>query len=81
VYVVHANAPQVVNPWMGSHGQSRIVSPSGVLLQEAPIFQEAVLIEELDMNRAGAGNARNSLRAEFLREFWQTGMDRINQVE
>jgi len=27
-----------------------------VLLQEAPIFQEAVLIEELDMNKAGAGD-------------------------
>lgn len=81
VYVVHANAPQVVNPWMGSHGQSRIVSPSGVLLQEAPIFKEAVLIEELDINKAGAGNARNSLRADFLREFWQTGMDRVKQLE
>jgi len=81
VYVVHANAPQVVSPWMGSHGQSRIVSPSGVLLQEAPIFKEAVLIEELDMKRAGAGNARNSLRADFLKEFWQTGMERIKQVE
>ena len=81
VYVVHANAPQAVSPWMGSHGQSRIVSPAGVLLQEAPIFDEAVLIEELDMNQARAGNARNSLRAEFLKDFWQTGMEKIEQVE
>lgn len=81
VYVVHANAPQMVKPWVGSHGQSRIVSPDGVLLQEAPIFKEAVLIEDLDMNRAGAGNARNSLRAEFLRDFWQTGMEKIGAVE
>ena len=43
--------------------------------------QFKMLIEELDMYLAGAGNARNSLRAEFLKEFWQTGMDRINQVE
>ena len=81
VYVVHANAPQVVNPWIGSHGQSRIVSPSGAVLQEAPIFKEAVLIEELDMNRAGAGNARNSLRPEFLRAFWEAGMATIDTVE
>jgi hypothetical protein len=79
--VVHANAPQVHKPWMGSHGQSRIVSPTGLLLQEAPIFREAVLVEELDMNTAGAGNARNSLRASFLQEFWQTGMEQVNQVE
>ena len=81
VYIVHANAPQVVKPWIGSHGQSRIVSPDGILLQEAPIFKEAVLIEELDMNRARAGNARNSLRAKFLRDFWQAGMEKIDEVE
>jgi len=81
VYIVHANAPQVVSPWMGSHGQSRIVSPAGVLLQEAPIFEEAVLIEELDMNQAHAGNALNSLRAEFLKDFWQAGMVKIGEVE
>ena len=80
VYIVHANAPQVVKPWIGSHGQSRIVSPTGVLLQEAPIFEETVLIEELDMNKANAGNARNSTRAEFLKEFWQTGIKAIGQV-
>jgi len=81
IYVVHANAPQVVTPWMGSHGQSRIVSPRGVLLQEAPIFEETVLIEELDMNQARAGNARNSLRAKFLKDFWQAGMEKIDEVE
>ena len=81
VYIVHANAPQVVKPWVGSHGQSRIVAPDGVLLQEAPIFKEAVLIEELDMNRARAGNALNSLRAKFLRDFWQAGMEKIDELE
>ena len=77
VYIVHAHAPQVVKPGGGSHGQRRIVCPAGVLLEEAPIFKEAVLIEVLDMNKAGAGNAPNSLRAEFLRDFWQSGLEKV----
>ena len=81
VYVLQANAPQVVEPWMGSHGQSRIVSPTGQLLQEAPIFGEAVLIEELDMNEARASNALKSRRAPFLRDYWELGLKTIGEVE
>jgi len=81
VYVIQANAPQVLKPWMGSHGQSRIVSPHGQLLQEAPIFGETVLIEELDMNEAGAGNALKSRRAPFLRDYWDLGIEKIGEVE
>lgn len=77
VYVVHANAPQSLDPVEGSHGQSRIVSPRGVLLQEASMMSEQVLIEDLDLTKAKRINAPRSFRAEFLREWWQNGLEKV----
>lgn len=81
VYIVHANAPQSLEPLEGSHGQSRIVGPDGGLIQEASIFEEEVLIETLDLTRATGRTAEQSLRAQFLREWWEDGMERVAGAE
>jgi predicted amidohydrolase len=74
VYVVQSNAPQTLSPLEGSHGQSRIVAPDGTLLKEASMMGEDVLIEVLDLGRSTGRLARNSLRAEFLKDWWEEGV-------
>jgi hypothetical protein len=46
-------------------------------MREASILGEDVLIETLDLNRATGKLARQSLRAEFLRGWWEEGMKRV----
>ena len=81
VYFVQANTPQRINPLEGSHGQSRIVDPDGTILHEASIFSEEVLIEELDLTQASRNTAKRSLEAGFLNEFWNKGLEVINDPE
>jgi predicted amidohydrolase len=78
VYIVHANAPQSLDPLEGSHGQSRIVGPDGVIFREASILGEEMIIADLDVSRATGSTALKSLRADFLKEWWQEGMEKID---
>jgi predicted amidohydrolase len=77
VYIVQANAPQTLSPLEGSHGQSRIVAPDGTLLSEASIIGEDVLIEVLDLTKSTGTLAKKSLRAEFLKDWWEDGLEKI----
>jgi len=77
VYVVQSNAPQTLSPLEGSHGQSRIVAPDGTLLQEASMMGEDIIIEVLDLGRSTGGLAKKSLRAEFLKDWWENGLSKI----
>jgi predicted amidohydrolase len=79
VYIVQANAPQTLSPLEGSHGQSRIVGPDGSLLKEASIMGEDVLIEVLDLGKSTGRLANKSLRAKFLKEWWEDGLMRIEE--
>ncbi|MCK5463721.1 MAG: carbon-nitrogen hydrolase family protein, partial [Bacteroidales bacterium] len=78
VYIVQANAPQTLTPLEGSHGQSRIVAPDGTLLKEASILGEDVLMEVLDLGKSTGGLAKKSMRAKFLKEWWEDGL--INPI-
>jgi predicted amidohydrolase len=81
VYVVQANAPQRLQPQLeGSHGQSRIVDPQGNLVQEASMLAEEILTADLDMSLADGERALKSWRAEFLKRFWQAGLDQIGEI-
>jgi predicted amidohydrolase len=80
VFVVHANAPANADA-TGSHGQSRVIDPDGNLVREASIFKEEVLVAELDLARANAGNARNSLLRGPLRAWWRAGVEHVRQVD
>ncbi len=77
VYVVQSNAPQSLSPLEGSHGQSRIVAPDGTLLKEASMMGEDILIEVLDLSRSTGGLAKKSLRAKFLEDWWENGLEKI----
>jgi predicted amidohydrolase len=78
VYVVQSNAPQTLSPLEGSHGQSRIVEPDGTLLKEASMMGEDVLIEVLDLQKSTGNLAKNSLHAKFLRDWWESGLDKVD---
>jgi predicted amidohydrolase len=80
VFVVHANAPANADA-TGSHGQSRVIDPDGNLVREASMFREEVLVAELDLARANAGNARNSLLRGPLRAWWRAGLEHVRQVD
>ena len=81
VYIVQSNAPQTLSPLEGSHGQSRIVAPDGTLLKEASMMGEDVLIEVLDLNKSTGNLAKKSLRADFLKDWWENGLGKINMQE
>ncbi len=80
VFVVQANAP--ANPdASGSHGQSRIISPDGNILQEASIFDQDVLRASLDLHKATAENAKGSLNRGPLRDWWKEGVARVRLIQ
>ncbi|NND08866.1 MAG: carbon-nitrogen hydrolase family protein [Saprospiraceae bacterium] len=77
VYVVQSNEAQNFSTMEGSHGQSRIVAPDGVLLQEASIFGEDVLIVELDLSKSSGGLAKKSLQSALFKAWWEEGLKLI----
>ena len=77
IFLVHSNAPKNIdNPAIGSHGQSRIVSPSGAIIVEAPEVGEALVVEDLDFNLSTGSYAVEELtQGRLLRQWWADGMD------
>ena len=73
-WVVHSNFPANEDQ-SGSHGQSRIIKPDGNIVYEASIYEEEVVTADLDMGQASAAYALASLNADFLRAFWDTGLE------
>ncbi|MGE3820756.1 MAG: carbon-nitrogen hydrolase family protein [Isosphaeraceae bacterium] len=80
VWIVHANAPANLDT-TGSHGQSRIIAPDGNLVHEAGVFTEETLVADLDLARATAANARNSVARGPLGDWWREGIKRVRIVE
>lgn len=76
VYVVHANAPANEDS-TGSHGQSRLIAPDGNIVHEASMFGEEVVTADLDLGRATAANARNSMNRGPLADWWKEGLKRV----
>jgi predicted amidohydrolase len=80
VYVVHSNAPAEKDA-SGSHGQSRIITPGGNIVQEASMFDEEVLTATLELGRATRGNAVNAFRSDVLRSWWQDGVKLVRRID
>ena len=80
VYIVHANAP-AEDDLSGSHGQSRVIAPDGNIVQEASMFEEEVVTADLNLGRATAANARNSMGRGPLADWWKEGLKRVRVVE
>jgi predicted amidohydrolase len=101
VYVVHANAaaPQASGKdadGAGSHGSSRIVGPTGIVLVEAQVQGAAQLLRSLDLRLAQKGDAEPPVREHAhasyareclregtwtdLRSFWAEGVEDLVTV-
>jgi predicted amidohydrolase len=75
VYLVHANPP-ADDVRTGSHGQSRVVDTDGNIVKEASIFQEEVIIADLDLSKATAEFALEALEGP-MRDWWREGLKRV----
>ncbi len=80
VYIVHSNAPANADA-TGSHGQSRIILPDGNIIQEASIFNEEMIVAQLDITQANRANARRSLTRGPLRDWWKEGISMVKIIE
>ncbi|MDR3633361.1 MAG: carbon-nitrogen hydrolase family protein, partial [Isosphaeraceae bacterium] len=80
VHVVHANAP-ANEDLTGSHGQSRVIAPDGNIVKEASVFEEEVVVSNLDLSLATAANAKRSLTAGPLSRWWEEGVKRVRVIE
>jgi predicted amidohydrolase len=70
VFIVQSNAP--ANPDLtGSHGQSRIVSADGNMLQESSFFGEDVVMETLAIKK---GHLQRPLEGLYG-QWWKLGVD------
>ncbi|HPO16270.1 MAG TPA: carbon-nitrogen hydrolase family protein [Candidatus Hydrogenedentes bacterium] len=76
VWVIQSNG---VGPLSSSThvslGNSRIVNPQGVVLQEAPALKEHLLVENIDVNTATRGNALETMDSAFLTPWWRAGLN------
>jgi predicted amidohydrolase len=80
VWVLHSNAPANLDA-SGSNGHSRIISPTGNIIQEASIFGEDILIGELDISRATRSMALRSLNRGPLQEWWKEGVKHVKIID
>jgi hypothetical protein len=71
IYVVHANAASCSrNRDSGSHGMSRIVSPTGHVLAEASPDKEELLVHRLQLTESHRAHALESLRESYFLKNW-----------
>jgi predicted amidohydrolase len=82
VFLVHSNvAGDHVNRGDGSHGSSRIVSPTGDVLAQGGVFGEELLVCDLALEEAHASYARESVDASFfLRKWYDAGIGYVNSL-
>jgi predicted amidohydrolase len=82
VYVVHANTPahDDIRDTSGSHGQSRIITPKGRVVQEASMFDEEVLTATLDLSQATRQLAERSVSRGPLGEWWKAGVKQVRII-
>ena len=80
--MLHANAAgNLEEPAMGSHGLSRVVGPSGVVLAEAGCDSEGLITSEIELQDAKALYASKSLLPSYsLRQWWADGMQAVERV-
>ena len=82
VFLVKSNwAGDADEPLQGSHGQSCIVDPTGIVQQEAGIYGECVLTHTLEIDEATALYADKSLLPGYaLSDWWRTALARVKRV-
>ena len=79
VYVVHANTP-ADEVRTGSHGQSRIVDPNGNIMQEATQLQEEMLVADLDLSKATAEFALETMDGAMA-DWWRKALSQVPVIK
>jgi len=79
IFVVQANAPANLDT-SGSHGQSRIISPDGIVITEASVFGEDVVTATLKLDEATAQYALRSVNRGPLGDWWKSGLEFVRVV-
>ena len=79
VWLVKSNwAADADVPTRGSHGQSSVVDPTGVVCCEAGMYDERLLVHTLDLADATALYAKKSLLPEYaLAGMWREAVSRV----
>jgi predicted amidohydrolase len=78
VFILHANTPASIHgvPGMAaaSHGESRIVDPSGTILAEAPVYGDALLIADIVPDVARSAGLPAALAEGPLADWMRQGL-------
>lgn len=82
VYIAYANSPADPKDLShSSHGQSRLITPSGNIITEAGIFEEEVITAEFDLKKATGHVASQSLVCPFLKGWWEQGAAKVRVIK
>jgi predicted amidohydrolase len=82
VFLLHANCGGDATDLVGcSHGISKVISPTGAVLAEAPIWGTALVAADIVLSAATALYAEKSLLPSYAFErWWRTGLERVRHV-
>ena len=96
MFVLQANAGALVQTMMtdhapgyggqimgGSHGQSRVVDPNGIVLEQARVFGQQLLIHDLDLTLLTEQRHRMVMQSKdhpVFGQMWQDGLSRFSSM-
>ncbi len=80
VWLVKSNVAGCADaPSLGSHGGSCVIDPTGMVVCEASMFQEELVVATLDLAMATALYANKSLLPTYaFSDWWRDGLTRAN---
>ena len=68
----------------GSHGQSRVVDPNGIVLEQARVFGQQLLIHDQDLTLLSPQNRRMVMASKNHKTFgpmWEEGLKRFSRMK
>ena len=68
----------------GSHGQSRVVDPNGIVLEQGRVFGQQLLIHELDLTLLSTQKHRMVMASKNHKVFgpmWEDGLNRFSRMK
>ena len=82
VWLVKSNwAADAHEPTRGSHGQSSIIDPRGMVVCEAGVYEESLSVHAIDLDEASALYANKSLMPQYaLSSWWKEALARVHRV-
>ena len=81
VWVVESNwAADREQPLRGSHGESCVVDPTGIVVCEAGVYDETLLCHTLELGNASALYPEKSVQPEYaLSGWWREALARVQR--